>query len=129
VFLLLFALGAVNAVLARMQCVDAARDAALASARGGDGTGAGQRRAPAGAAVAVTLDGDRATATVRVTVHPLGPHLPSVTVAGTACARAGDIVAANGARLLDCRVDGLDLVVSAGVGPARAAARAGPVPG
>ena len=86
VLLLLFALGAVNAVLARLQCVDAARDAALAAARGGDGDGAGHRRAPAGAAVAVSLDGDRATATVRVTVHPLGPHLPSVTVTGTAVA-------------------------------------------
>ncbi len=86
VFLLLFALGAVNAVLARMQCVDAARDAALASARGGDGTGEGQRRAAQGASVAVTLDGARATATVRLTVHPLGPHLPSVTVTGTAVA-------------------------------------------
>ena len=80
VFLLLFALGAVNAVLARMQCVDAARDAVLATARGGDGTGVGQHRAPTGATV------DRATATVRVTVHPLGPHLPSVTVSGSAVA-------------------------------------------
>ena len=86
VLLLLFALGAVNAVLARMQCVDAARDAALASARGGDGPGAGQHRAPRGATVAITLDGQQATATVRVTVHPLGPHLPSVTVSGTAVA-------------------------------------------
>jgi Flp pilus assembly protein TadG len=86
ILLLLFALGAVDAVLARMQCVDAARDAALAAARGGDGDGAGQRRAPAGATVAVSLDGDRATATVRATVHPLGPHLPGVTVTGTAVA-------------------------------------------
>jgi hypothetical protein len=86
VLMLLFALGAVNAVLARMQCVDAARDAALASARGGDGPAAGQRRAPRGASVAVTLDGSQAAATVRVTVHPLGPHLPSVTVSGAAVA-------------------------------------------
>jgi Flp pilus assembly protein TadG len=84
--LLMFSLGAVNAVLARMQCVDAARDAALASARGGDGTGTGQRRAPRGAAVTVALDGQRATATVRLTVHPLGRYLPSVTVTGTAVA-------------------------------------------
>ena len=48
---------------------------------------------------------------------------------GTACARAGEIVSANGARLLDCRLEGLDLVVTAGLGPARAAARAGPVSG
>ena len=86
VLLLLFALGAVNAVLARLQCVDAARDAALTAARGGDGAGAGNRRAPAGATVAVSLDGDRATATVRAPVRPLGPYLPSVTVTGTAVA-------------------------------------------
>jgi Flp pilus assembly protein TadG len=86
VLLLLFALGAVNAVLARMQCVDAARDAALTAARGGDGDSDGRRRAPAGATVAVNVDGQRATATVRATVHPLGPHLPSVTVTGTAVA-------------------------------------------
>jgi Flp pilus assembly protein TadG len=86
VLLLLFGLGAVNAVLARMQCVDAARDAALTSARGGDGTGEGRRRAPHGASVMVSLDGDRATAVVRVTVQPLGPYLPSVTVTGTAVA-------------------------------------------
>jgi hypothetical protein len=86
VLLLLFGLGAVNAALARMQCVDAARDAALASARGADGTAEGQRRAPHGASVTVTSDGQRVTAVVRVTVHPLGPHLPSVTVSGTAVA-------------------------------------------
>ena len=86
VMLLLFALGAVDAVMARMQCVDAARDAALATARGGDGNVAGQHRAPAGAVVAVTVSGPRVDATVRVTVHPLGSHLPGVTVAGTAVA-------------------------------------------
>lgn len=86
VLLLLFGLGAVNAALARMQCVDAARDAALTSSRGGDGTAAGQRRAPHGAGVTVSDDGQRVTAVVRVTVHPLGPFLPSVTVDGTAVA-------------------------------------------
>jgi hypothetical protein len=86
VLLLMFALGAVNAVLARMECVDAARDAALTSARGGDGDSAGRHRAPKGATVTVALDGQQATAVVRVTVHPLGPYLPSVTVSGTAVA-------------------------------------------
>ncbi len=86
ILLMLFALGAVDAVMARMQCVDAARDAALAQARGGDGPSVGQRRAPGGATVAVSVDGQRVDATVRVTVHPLGPHLPSVTVAGSAVA-------------------------------------------
>jgi hypothetical protein len=86
VLLLLFGLGAVNAALARMQCVDAARDAALASSRGGDGATQGQRRAPHGASVTVSDDGQLVSAVVRVTVHPLGPYLPSVTVSGSAVA-------------------------------------------
>jgi secretion/DNA translocation related TadE-like protein len=54
-----------------------------------------------------------------------------------ACARARQIIEANGASLVECQVDGLDVVVGvevapAGVGraigPARARARAGPVP-
>ncbi len=44
-----------------------------------------------------------------------------------ACARAAELVRANRARLVGCRLDGLDLVVTAEVGPARASARAGPV--
>ena len=47
-----------------------------------------------------------------------------------ACARAGDIAAAMGASITDCRIDGLDVVIDAqitvGVGAARAVARAGP---
>ncbi|MEN3307225.1 MAG: hypothetical protein V7603_3427 [Micromonosporaceae bacterium] len=53
----------------------------------------------------------------------------------TACRRAAVIVTRNGARIAGCRLDGLDLVVTAevavsgapaGLGPARASARAGP---
>ncbi len=50
-----------------------------------------------------------------------------------ACDRAADISARNGAQLVACRLDGLDLVVTAEVtgaahvGVARASARAGPV--
>ncbi|NJC82028.1 flp pilus-assembly TadE/G-like family protein [Planosporangium mesophilum] len=53
-----------------------------------------------------------------------------------ACDRAGQVVAANGAGLVACRLDGLDVVISAQAepvslgrpfGPARAWARAGPV--
>lgn len=51
----------------------------------------------------------------------------------TACARAGELVSANGGRLTGCRVDGPDLVVEvevrAAVGVAHAGARAGPVRG
>lgn len=53
-----------------------------------------------------------------------------------ACARAGQLVAANGARLVDCRLDGIDLTVRVQLtpapalrlpGPATATARAGPI--
>ena len=53
--------------------------------------------------------------------------------ADAACARAGQLVAANGGRLTACTVDGLDLVVSVEVlvsplqRAAVASARAGPV--
>jgi hypothetical protein len=88
VLLLLFSLGAVDAVTARMQCVDAARDGALAAARGGDGAGAGRDRAPRGAVVSVTREGERVRARVSVTVRPLGPHLPGLPVAAVAVADA-----------------------------------------
>ena len=88
VLLLMFALGAVEAVTARMQCLDAARDAALSTARGGDGRAAAADRAPRGAAVSVTNDGERVRAEVRVTVRPLGPHLPGFSVSGDAVADA-----------------------------------------
>jgi Flp pilus assembly protein TadG len=86
VLLLLFALGAVEAGWSQTECLDAARDAALAAARGGDGVAAGQREAPAGAVVAVTVDGEFVRASVRVRVNPLGPHLPGVVVNGSAMA-------------------------------------------
>jgi secretion/DNA translocation related TadE-like protein len=47
--------------------------------------------------------------------------------ASTACARAEEVVGANGAKLVACQLDGLDLMVTTQVGPARATARAGPV--
>ena len=42
--------------------------------------------------------------------------------AGAACARAADLVSANGGRMAGCRVDGLDLIVTARV-------RVAPLPG
>jgi Tfp pilus assembly protein PilX len=86
ILLLLFALGAVDAVLTRMRCVDAARDAALVQARGGDGAAAARRRAPDNAAVSIWSDGDLVHATVSVTVRPLGHHLPGLAVSGDAVA-------------------------------------------
>jgi hypothetical protein len=84
--LLLFALGAVDSVIARMQCVDAARDGALAAARGGDGVAVGGERAPRGATVSVSRDGDRIRVVISVIVRPLGPHLPGIGVSGAAVA-------------------------------------------
>lgn len=84
--LLLVGLTAVTAVTTRAQCLDAAREAALAAARGDDGVAAGRRSAPAGASVGVTVDGDAATAVVQAPVRALGARLPRLTVRSTAVA-------------------------------------------
>ena len=86
VLLLGFSLGAVDATLDKVRCVDAARDAALAAARGGDGGTSGPARAPDGATVTVTTAGGLARATVTMRSNPLGRLLPGVTVTGTAAA-------------------------------------------
>ena len=84
--LLVAGLTAVNAVGTRVACVDAAREAALAAARGEPGTVTGTRYAPEGAEVAVTVSGDRATATVRAPVRTFGARLPRLVVSGEAVA-------------------------------------------
>lgn len=84
--LLLAGLTAVGAVTTKAQCQDAARDAALATARGADGTSAGRRNAPAGAAITVNSDGEYAHATVRAPVRVLGARLPALTVEADATA-------------------------------------------
>lgn len=85
--LLLFAgLTAVGAVTAKGQCVDAAREGALAAARGGPGAGNAARIAPPGARVDVAEREDTVTVTVRAAVPFMGVHLPAITVAATAVA-------------------------------------------
>jgi Flp pilus assembly protein TadG len=84
--LLFVGLSAVEAVLAQMRCVDAARDAALTAARDGDGVTAGQARAPQGATVTIVDDGQDVRATVRLVVHPLGGHLPGIPISASAVA-------------------------------------------
>lgn len=86
VLMLFVALTAVVAVQVQGRCVDAAREAARAEARGEPGVPAGQRAAPPGATVRVDNDGEIATATVRVRIRPLGGTLPSFEVAATAVA-------------------------------------------
>jgi len=85
--LLTFAgIGAVSAVLTQLQCVDAAREAARAAARGESGVVAGDRVAPPGSTVVVEIEGDVARATVRARPHPLGRRLPAITITATAVA-------------------------------------------
>lgn len=85
--LLLFAgLTAVNAVSTKAQCVDAAREAALATARGEGGVAAGQRAAPPGATISIATAGDTVTATVRAPVRAIGSGVSVTTVTTTAVA-------------------------------------------
>ncbi|MFG1673900.1 TadE family type IV pilus minor pilin [Micromonospora sp. NPDC049282] len=86
VLLLLAGLTAVDAVTTRAGCLDAAREAALAAARGESGVPAGARYAPGGAEVTVTVAGDRVIATVRAPVRTAGARLPRLTVSGVAVA-------------------------------------------
>jgi len=80
-----FAFGAVDAVLDKVRCVDAARDAALVAARGGDGVAAGAARAPSGATVVVIFDATTVRAVVTLRLAPLGTRT-GLTVSATAVA-------------------------------------------
>ncbi|MDQ7908355.1 TadE family type IV pilus minor pilin [Phytohabitans sp. ZYX-F-186] len=84
--LLFVGLTAVNAVTTKAQCVDAAREAALAAARGEGGVAAGQRVAPSGATVSIATSGDTVVATVTARVRAIGAGIPGTTVTATAVA-------------------------------------------
>jgi Flp pilus assembly protein TadG len=84
--LLLAGLTAVSAMTAKGQCVDAAREGALAAARGEAGEPAAAGAAPPGAEIRIEMDGDAVTAQVRTSVRLLGAHLPGITVAGSSTA-------------------------------------------
>jgi hypothetical protein len=86
VLLVLAALTAVSAVVTKLQCVDAAREAARAAARGESGQPAGRQVAPVGAGVSVAFRDDTVRATVAVQVRPLGPYLPGIPVTAQAVA-------------------------------------------
>ncbi|BCJ32716.1 hypothetical protein Athai_02190 [Actinocatenispora thailandica] len=85
VLLLLVGLTAVAALIAKVECVDAAREAARAAARGDNGVAAGSRAAPAHARVSVST-GESIRATVTAPVIPLGSVLSSLTVSASAVA-------------------------------------------
>ena len=84
--LLAFGLTAVAAVTTKAQCVDAAREGALAAGRGAPGAPAAARVAPPGAVVSVSHDGDTVRVVVRAPVRLLGGGLPRLAVAATAVA-------------------------------------------
>jgi len=70
------ALTAVASVRTQLECVDAAREAARAAARGESGVDA------------AAADGETVRATVSARVHPLGGRLPGFDVGATAVASA-----------------------------------------
>jgi TadE-like protein len=85
--LLLFGLTAVVAVSTKLQCLDAAREGAIAAARGEPGAVAAERVAPPDAAVVVdTAAGEKVTVSVSARVGVLGAHLPVVVVRASAVA-------------------------------------------
>jgi len=86
ILLLLAGLTAVAAVTLKGQCVDAAREAALAGARGEDASAAANRVAPPGASVDVVAGTATIVVVVRAPVRMLGAHLPAITVTGRAVA-------------------------------------------
>lgn len=84
--LLCTGLAAVGAVTTKGQCVDAAREGAIAAARGEAGVPAAQRVAPKGATVNVSTGGDTVTVTVRAPVRLLGGRLFRLAVEASAIA-------------------------------------------
>jgi hypothetical protein len=87
VLLLAVAVTVVSAVTTQLRCVDAAREAARAAARGApDAAAAGRRAAPPGAQLTVESGGEQVRAVVRVRIKPFGGWLPGPDVSATAVA-------------------------------------------
>lgn len=84
VLLVLFAMTGVSAVVAQLRCFDAAREVALAEARGERSAEVGRGAAPAAATISISTEGELIRVVVRVPVHPFGSRLPGFTVEGSA---------------------------------------------
>ncbi|GIF42047.1 TadE family type IV pilus minor pilin [Actinoplanes xinjiangensis] len=84
--LLGFGITAVSAMAAKMQCLDAAREAALAEARGGDPGTAAAGLAPEGASVRVGGTAESVIAEVSAPIRMFGVDLPGAIVSGDATA-------------------------------------------
>lgn len=90
VLLLTVAVGVVAAVTSQLRCVDAAREAARAVARGESAQSAielASTAAPGGARISVASDAERIVVTVSADVPIGGGLLPAVTVRAQAVAR------------------------------------------
>jgi hypothetical protein len=94
VVVVVFAMWSVTAVTAQLQCVDAARVAARAMARGDStdaSTAAARAVAPAGARVNIARSGDLVVVDVGLTARLPGPwsgRLPGLSLSGRAVAPA-----------------------------------------
>ena len=87
VLLVAVGISAVSAVTGQLRCVDAAREAARAAARGEPARqvqAEAVRAAPAGARVTVRVVGDEVVVVVSARHHPLVSVLPAIPVSGTA---------------------------------------------
>ncbi|MEV6631396.1 TadE family type IV pilus minor pilin [Actinoplanes sp. NPDC051470] len=84
--LLYVSVSTVNAVNTKIQCVDAAREAALAAARGEPPAPAIERIAPPGATYDVAEGTDLITVTVTANPRPLGDVALPLTVTAEATA-------------------------------------------
>jgi Flp pilus assembly protein TadG len=91
VLMVLLAVGltAVTVIAAQMRCVDAAREAARALARGESVSAArslADSAGPSGASLTSGTTGDRVQTSVRATVAPIGGLFPAFTVHADAVA-------------------------------------------
>jgi len=85
--LLLFAgITAVGAVATKAQCVAAAREGALAAARGESGELAAARIAPGGSEIDLARNAETVTVVVRAPIRMLDGRIPVITVESTAVA-------------------------------------------
>jgi Flp pilus assembly protein TadG len=86
ILFLVVGLGAIGVATTKAQCVDAARDAALAAARGESTAAAGSGCLPRSGSVVVTVVGDTVRARASARVRPLGGLLPGLVVSAEAVA-------------------------------------------
>lgn len=86
VLFLLAGMFAITAATAQVRCVDAAREAALSTARGETDEAAALAHAPPRAKLSIDTGSQQVRAEVAAEIHPLGNWLPPLEVSGVATA-------------------------------------------